>query len=172
MKASRTAGQPPAARSAGAGKSAHRCFANTSSHLTTLPLNPILPNPLLPNPYCAPYIQPLGSTPVTPPPCHPPNLSIPSTPLSPPPSMIIHAPIWCRGRSPSTGPRAPCLLNGTNLVSYSVYATTRSGLSSTLPPGGSCGLDYTFIFVWGGERNNTDSEQTTKRWEADEHAKR
>ncbi len=84
----------------------HRCFTNTSSHLTTLPLNPILPNPLLPNPYCAPYTQPLGSTPVTHPPCHYPNLLIPFIPLSPSPSTIIHAPIWCRGRSPSTGPRA------------------------------------------------------------------
>ena len=24
----------------------------------------------------------------------------------------------------------------------------------------------------GGERNNTEGEQTTKKWEADEHAKR
>ncbi len=68
--------------------------------------------------------------------CHYPNLLIPFIPLSPPPSTIIHAPISCRGRSPSTGPRAPCSLNGTNLVSCSAYATTRSGLSSTPPPGG------------------------------------
>ncbi len=28
--------------------------------------------------------------------------------------------------------------------------------------------------VWGrgGEKNNTDGEQTTKKWEADEHANR
>ena len=122
----------------------HRCFTDTSSHSTTLSPNPSLPNPLLPNPYCAPYTQPLGSTPVTHPQCHPPNLSIPFIPLSPLPSTIIHAPIWCRGRSPLTGPRAPCSLNGTNLVSCSAYATTRSGLSSTPPQGGGCGLDQIF----------------------------
>jgi hypothetical protein len=28
------------------------------------------------------------------------------------------------------------------------------------------------LFFEGGERNNTDGEQTIKKWEADEHAKR
>ena len=111
-----------------------RSFTNTFSHFTTLP---ILPNPLLPNPWCAPSTLPLGHTPVTYPPCHTPSPFHPYTPVLPLPSTIIHAPTWCRGRSPSTGPRAPCSLNGTNLVSCSVYATTRSELSSTLPQGGS-----------------------------------
>jgi hypothetical protein len=102
--------------------------------LNHLPTQPHLPNPLLPNPYCAPYTQPLGSTPVTRPPCHSPNLFYPFTLLLPLPSTIIHAPIWCLGRSPSTGLRVPCSLNGTNLVSCSAYATTRSRLSSTPGP--------------------------------------
>ncbi len=59
-----------------------------SSHLTTLSLNPILPNPLLPNPYCAPYTQPLGSTPVTHPPCH--ALSKPFSPLYPIITPTLH----------------------------------------------------------------------------------
>ena len=34
-------------------------------------------------------------------------------------------------------------------------------------------VGYTFIVFGGwGERNNTEGEQTTKKWEADEHAKR
>ena len=38
---------------------------------------------------------------------------------------------------------------------------------------GKTPVGYTFVVVWGGgERNNTDGEQTTKKWEADEHAKR
>jgi hypothetical protein len=33
-------------------------------------------------------------------------------------------------------------------------------------------VGYTFVACGGGgERNNTDGEQTTKKWEADEHAK-
>ncbi len=115
-----------------------RICTNTSSHLTTLP---IVPNPLLPYPCCAPYTLPLGHTPVTYPPCHTPSPFHPFTPLLLLPSTIIHASTWCRGRSPSTGPRAPCSLNGTNLGSCSAYATTRSGLSSTPPPGGCCELD-------------------------------
>ena len=34
-------------------------------------------------------------------------------------------------------------------------------------PGG-----YTCMVVFGGERNNTEGEQTTKKWVVDEHAKR
>jgi hypothetical protein len=38
---------------------------------------------------------------------------------------------------------------------------------------GKTPVGYTFIvFFGGGEKNNTDGEQTTKKWEADEHAKR
>ena len=66
----------------------HVCLTNTFFHSTTLLLNPILPNPLLPNPCCLPYTLPLGSTPVTHPPCHTPN---PLSPLLPLPSTIIHA---------------------------------------------------------------------------------
>ncbi len=33
-------------------------------------------------------------------------------------------------------------------------------------------MGYTFCCFGGGEKNNTDGEQTTKKWEADEHAKR
>ena len=35
-------------------------------------------------------------------------------------------------------------------------------------------VGYTFIVFGGrgGEKNNTEGEQTTKKWEADEHAKR
>ncbi len=117
-------------------------FTDTFFHSITLLLNPILPNPLLPNPCCVPYTLPLGSTPDTHPPCHYPNPFHPLPLLSPLPSTIIHAPIWCRGRSPPTGPRAPCSLNGTDSVSCSAYATTRSGLSPTFPPpGGCCGTD-------------------------------
>ncbi len=112
----------------------HRCFTNTFFHSTTLLLNPMLSNPLLPNPCCAPYTLPLGSTPVTHPPCHTPN---PLTPLLLLPSTIIHALIWCRGRSLSIGPRAACSLNGMSRASYSAYATTRSGRSSTPPRGNS-----------------------------------
>ena len=28
------------------------------------------------------------------------------------------------------------------------------------------------LFMGGGDRNNTEGEQTTKKWEADVHAKR
>jgi hypothetical protein len=101
----------------------HCCFINIFSHSTTL----------LPNPCCAPFTLPLGSTPVTHPPCHTPNPFHPVPLVLPLPSTIIHAPTWCRERSPSTGPRAPCSLNGTNSVS----STTRSGLSSTHTPGGA-----------------------------------
>ena len=41
----------------------------------------------------------------------------------------------------------------------------RRGVGKT--PGG-----YTWVVGCGGERNNTEGEQTTKKWEADEHAKR
>ncbi len=81
----------------------HCCSINTFFHSTTLLLNPMLSNPLLPNPCCVPYTLPLGSTPVTHPPCHTPN---PLPPLLPLLSTIIHALIWCRGRSLSIGPRA------------------------------------------------------------------
>ena len=39
---------------------------------------------------------------------------------------------------------------------------------------GKTPVGYTFIVFGGrgGERNNTEGEQTTKKWEADEHAKR
>ncbi len=33
-------------------------------------------------------------------------------------------------------------------------------------------MGHTFCCLVGGERNNTDGEQTTKKWEADKHAKR
>jgi hypothetical protein len=33
---------------------------------------------------------------------------------------------------------------------------------------GKTPVGYTFIVVWGEERNNTDGEQTTKTWEADD----
>ncbi len=66
-------------------------------------------------------------------PCHTPNPFHPSPLLSPQPYTIIHAPIWCRGRSPSTGPRAACSLSGIPSGSCSAYATTWSGLSSTPP---------------------------------------
>jgi hypothetical protein len=108
------------------------CFTNTSFHSTT-----ILPNPLLPNPCCAPYTLPLGSTPVTHPPCHTPNPLHPLPLLLPLPFTIIHAPIWCRGRSRSIGPRAACSLSEMPSGSCTAYATTRSGLSSTPPPGNS-----------------------------------
>jgi hypothetical protein len=106
----------------------HCCSINTSSHSTTLLLNPILPNPLLLNSCCAPYTLPLGHTPVTHPPCHIPSPVHPFTPSLSLPSTIIHAPIWCRGRSPSTVPRAPCSLNGTNTVSCSAYVLTSNRL--------------------------------------------
>ncbi len=53
------------------------CYQHLFSlnHSTTLSFNPILPNPLLPNPCCAPYILPLGHTPIT----HPPPLTLVST---------------------------------------------------------------------------------------------
>ncbi len=102
-------------------------------HSTTLLLNPILPNPLLPNPCCAPYTLSLGSTPVTHPPCHPPNHFHPLTLILSLPSTIIHAPIWCRGRSPSIGPRAACSLNGMPSDSCSAYATTRQQLKRSRP---------------------------------------
>jgi hypothetical protein len=110
-------------------------------HLFSLnhpPTQPHLTQPLVTQPIlCAVHPTPRQH------PCYPPTMSL-SKPFSllypiitpSPPSTIIHAPIWCRGRSPSTGPRAPCSLNGNNLVSCSAYATTRSGLSSTPPPGG------------------------------------
>ncbi len=117
-------------------------------HLFSLnhpPTQPHFTQPLVTQPMlCAVHPTP-GSTPVTHPPCHSPNPFHPFTLLLlHPPSTIIHAPIWCRGRSPSTGPRAPCSLNETNLVSCSAYATTRSGQSSTPPLGGVCGLDHIF----------------------------
>jgi hypothetical protein len=37
---------------------------------------------------------------------------------------------------------------------------------------GKTPVGYTFMVVGWGERNNTDGEQTTKKWETDEHAKR
>ncbi len=33
-------------------------------------------------------------------------------------------------------------------------------------------MGYTCYCLWGGDRNNTEGEQTTKKWEADVHAKR
>ncbi len=37
---------------------------------------------------------------------------------------------------------------------------------------GKTPVGYIFrVVFWGGE-NNTEGEQTTKKWEADEHAKR
>ncbi len=76
-------------------------------------------------------------------PCYPPTMSLskPFSPLYPIITATLHDHTrtnlvpW-KIRSPSTGPRAPCSLNGTNLVSCSAYATTRSGLSSTPPPPG------------------------------------
>ncbi len=96
---------------------------------------PLLPthhvNPLLPNPCCALHPIPRQH------PCYPPTMSHsnPITPLLPLPSTIIHAPIWCRGRSLSIGLRAACLPNGMPTASYSAYATTRSGRSSNTPTG-------------------------------------
>ncbi len=112
----------------------HCCFINT---FFTPP--PSHPTPFNSTPCYS--TLPLGSTPVTHLPCHTPNPFHSLPLLLPPPSTIIHAPIWCRGRSPSTGPRAPCSLNGADSVSCSAYATTRSGLSSTPPLGGCCGPD-------------------------------
>ncbi len=39
---------------------------------------------------------------------------------------------------------------------------------------GKTPVGYTFIVFGGrgGERNNTEGEQTIKKWESDEHAKR
>ncbi len=37
---------------------------------------------------------------------------------------------------------------------------------------GKTPVGYTFMVVLGEERNNTEGEQTTKKWKADEHAKR
>jgi hypothetical protein len=48
---------------------------------------------------------------------------------------MIHAPILRRGRSRSIGPRAICSLSRMPSSSCSAYATTRSELSSTPPPG-------------------------------------
>ena len=102
----------------------------TQPHFT----QPLVTQPIL----CAAHSTPRQH------PCYSPTMSLskPFNPLYPIitpiiPSTIIHAPIWCRGRSHSTGPRAPCSLNGTNLVTCSAYATTRSfwAILNT-PPGG------------------------------------
>jgi hypothetical protein len=107
----------------------------TQPHFTQPPvIQPVL---------CAVHPTP-RQHPVTHPLCHTPNPFHPLPLLLPLPSTIIHVPIWCRGRSPSTGPHAPCSLNGTDSVSCSAYATTRSGLSSTPPPVGCCGTDQIF----------------------------
>ncbi len=37
---------------------------------------------------------------------------------------------------------------------------------------GKTPVGYTFSVIWGGKKNNTDGVQTTKKWEADVHAKR
>ncbi len=102
---------------------------------------PNFTQPLLSNPCCSPYTIPRGTTPRTHQTWHTPNPFHPSPLLLPLPSTIIHAPIWCSGRSPIIGPRAACSLNGMPLGSYSVHAKTGSGLSSTRPLGDRCGTD-------------------------------
>jgi hypothetical protein len=63
-------------------------------------------------------------------PCYPPKMSHskPFSPLTPLITPTLHD-------HPRTN-LVPCSLNGTDSVSCSAYATTRSGLSSTPPPGG------------------------------------
>ncbi len=104
--------------------------------LSTLPLTHHHLTPHFTQPFC----HVLGILPFHPQTCQ--NSSLSSTLLSPP-STIIHAPIWCHGRSPSTGQRAACSPNGAPSGSCSACATTFSGLPSTLPRGGSWGSDQT-----------------------------
>jgi hypothetical protein len=75
-------------------------------------------------------------------PCCPPTMSHPKpfSPLTPiitpthPPRSSTHQLGAVEDRHQPA--RAPCSLNGTNSVTFSAYATTRSGLSATPPPGG------------------------------------
>ncbi len=105
-----------------------------------------LPTPTPPNFYPTPL--PHRRQNLSPQTCHTPNPFHPSPLLSPQHYTIIHAPIWCRGRSPSTGPRAACSLSGIPSGSCSAYATTQFGLGDQPEPGKYRqqlrGLDYIF----------------------------